>query len=273
MKNALGRGLDALMPEKTTGVLEIDIERIIPNANQPRKFFDGAALNEMAGSIKEHGVIQPIIVQRIGDGTFGIIAGERRWRASGIAGLTKVPCIVKEPDQAGLLMISLIENIQREDLNPIETASAYNMLIEKFDLKQEEVALKVGKDRATVSNYIRLLRLPEQIRSLIKDTRLSMGHAKAIMSIEDAGRQIEISSKVAQSGLSVRETERLCKQSISAKPKEPLKTDPNIVNIEEELKDHLGTNVRVKEHLGRGSIEILFSSVDELNRLLEILKG
>ncbi|MBF0541487.1 MAG: ParB/RepB/Spo0J family partition protein [Nitrospirae bacterium] len=274
MKNALGKGLGALIPEKNSGVLEIDIERIIPNINQPRKFFDDTALNELAVSIKEQGVIQPILVQRNGDGSFGIIAGERRWRASGIAGLSKVPCIVKESDQAGLLMISLIENIQREDLNPIETAVAYNMLSEEFDLKQEEVAQKVGKDRATVSNYIRLLKLPEQIRSLIKDTRLSMGHAKAIMSIEDQGRQIEIGKLVVASGLSVRETERLCKQSlIPSKSINPKKVDPNIVSIEDELKDHLGTIVRVKENSGKGSIEILFSSIDELNRLLEILKG
>jgi ParB family chromosome partitioning protein len=273
MKNALGRGLGALIPEKTTGVLEVDIERIIPNVNQPRKTFDDKSLKELAASIKEQGVIQPILVQRNGDGTFGIIAGERRWRACGIAGLTKVPCIVKELSQTETLMISLIENIQREDLNPLETAFAYQRLTEEFDLKQEEVALKVGKDRATVSNYIRLLKLPLQIQTLIKDSSLSMGHAKALMSIEDEKIQIEIANKAVHAGLSVREIERLCKDySVNVKNPEPKKIDPNVVSLEEELRDHLGTTVRVKERSGKGSIEISFSSVDELNRLLEILK-
>lgn len=274
MKNALGRGLGALIPEKTTGVLEVDIERIIPNKNQPRKIFDDNSLNELAASIKEHGVIQPIIVQRNGDGSFTIIAGERRWRACGRAGLSKVPCIVKESDKAETLMISLIENIQREDLNPMETAFAYQMLIDEFDLKQEEVARKVGKDRTTVTNFIRLLKLPEQITALIKDTRLSMGHAKVIMSIDDNKIQTEIAKKVVGAGLSVRETERLCKQA-ALSSKKPIinKLDPNILSIEEELKGQLGTKVKIKERSGKGSIEIIFSSVDELNRLLEILRN
>ncbi len=277
MKTALGRGLDALIPEKGQEVLQLEINRIFPGREQPRKTFRDASLNELATSIKEKGVLQPIIVSRLGDGSFKIIAGERRWRASQLAGLKKIPAIVKDVASRDSLEIALIENIQREDLNPIETAEAFHKLMKDFNLTQEELSEKVGKERATVANYLRLLKLPEEIKSLISDGSISMGHARAILSTEGRTHQVELAKKVMHKGLSVRETETLAKNVPSSettrKPKSTAEQkDPQISSLEERLIKKLGTKVKI-HHKGKkgGKIEIEYYSLDEFDRLLDIL--
>jgi ParB family chromosome partitioning protein len=271
VKTALGRGLEALIPEKGEEVIHLDINRISPSEQQPRKAFKDESLKELAASIKEKGVLQPVIVSRVGDGTFKLVTGERRWRAAALAGLKKVPALVRDVASKDSLEIALIENIQREDLNPIETAEAFRRLIADFSMTQEELSDKVGKDRATISNYLRLLKLPEEIRSLIYNGSLSMGHAKALLSIEGRVNQIEVARKIVKRGLSVREAEALTKKTSKHK-KLKLIRDPQIVSLEERLIKSLGTKVRIL-HKGKkgGKIEIEYYSLEELDRLLEIL--
>ncbi|MDP3110479.1 MAG: ParB/RepB/Spo0J family partition protein [Thermodesulfovibrionales bacterium] len=276
MKTALGKGLEALIPEKGEELLYLEINRIFPGGEQPRKTFKDSSLKELAVSIKEKGVLQPVIVSRLGDGSFRLVAGERRWRASQLAGLKKIPAIVKNVASRDALEIALIENIQREDLNPVETAEAFNKLLKDFNLTQEELSEKVGKERATVANYLRLLKLPEEIKSLISDGSLSMGHARAVLSIEGRAHQIEAVRKIITKGLSVREAEALVK-NISLAGTKKLKghkahKTPEIASLEDKLIKSLGTKVRI-HHKGKkgGKIEIEYYSLDELDRLLEIL--
>jgi len=270
MKTALGRGLDALIPERGDEVLYLNIDRIFPGEQQPRKAFRDDSLQELAASIKEKGVLQPIIVSRLGDGTFRLVTGERRWRAAALAGAKKIPALIKNVAARESLEIALIENIQREDLNPIETAEAFSRLITDFNLTQEELSDKVGKDRVTIANYLRLLKLPEEIKSLIHNGSLSMGHAKAILTIDGKTKQIEAARKIVKKGLSVREAEALSKR-ISRPLKVKLTIDPQISSLEEKLIRRLGTKVRIVHKGKRGKIEIEYYSLDELDRLLEIL--
>lgn len=276
MKTALGKGLEALIPEKGEELLYLEINRIFPGGEQPRKTFKDSSLKELAVSIKEKGVLQPVIVSRLGDGSFRLVAGERRWRASQLAGLKKIPAIVKNVASKDALEIALIENIQREDLNPVETAEAFNRLLKDFNLTQEELSEKVGKERATVANYLRLLKLPEEIKSLISDGSLSMGHARAVLSIEGRAHQIEAVRKIITKGLSVREAEALAKNISLAGTKKlkghKLHKDPQIASLEDKLIKSLGTKVKI-QHKGKkgGKIEIEYYSLDELDRLLEIL--
>ncbi|MBF0345054.1 MAG: ParB/RepB/Spo0J family partition protein [Nitrospirae bacterium] len=285
MKKALGRGLDALLPSEGDEILQVETQRIFPNPNQPRKSFDEEALKQLAASVSEKGILQPIIVSRNGDGTFSLIAGERRWRAAHISGLNKVPCIVRDTKQDDSLEISLIENIQREDLNPIETAKAFQKLIDDFNLKQEEVAVKVGKERATVANYLRLLNLPSEIQDMVSQNKLSMGHARALLSVNDAQLQLEIAKNVIENNLSVRETEALSRPQLSSlstdgeqkvetgkQEKKETPKDPHISDIEQELIKTLGTKVKINHKGKKGKIEIEYYSLDELNRLIDILK-
>ena len=274
MKTALGKGLESLLPEKTQEIISIDISRIIPGEQQPRRVFRDGALRELAASIKEKGVLQPVIVARTGDGTFRLIAGERRWRASGLAGLKKIPAIIKDVASADSLEIALIENIQREDLNPIETGDAFHRLMQDFKLTQEELSAKVGKDRATVANYLRLLKLPEEIRTFLSDGSLSMGHAKAILSIEGKPNQLEAARRIIHKGLSVRETESLAKNLATGEGKKKAahhRKDAQIASLEDKLIRHLGTKVRILHKGKKGRIEIEYYSLDELDRLLDIL--
>jgi len=271
VKTALGKGLDALIPDKGDNIINLDIDRILPGKQQPRRVFQEDALKGLSASIKEKGVLQPIIVSRTGDGTFSLIAGERRWRASMLAGLKKIPALVKNVASKDALEIALIENIQREDLNPIETAEAFNRLQQDFNMTQEELALKVGKERATVANYLRLLKLPDEIKDMLYNGALSMGHARALLSLEGRLNQIEASRKIIKKGLSVREAELLAK-----KPTRPLKAaspeDPQIYSLEERLKKSLGTKVRlIQKNKKSGRIEIAYYSLEELDRLLDIL--
>jgi ParB family chromosome partitioning protein len=271
MKTALGKGLEALIPEKGEDIIKIDIEKIIPDQYQPRKVFKDESLKELSLSIKEKGVLQPIIVSRVGDGTFRLIAGERRWRAASLAGLKQIPALIKEVSSQDAIEIALIENIQREELNAIETAGAFQRLIEEFHLTQEELSKRVGKDRATISNYLRILKLPDEIKNFINDGSLSIGHAKAILTLTDKQKQLIAAKEIIKKGLSVRETERLCKKL--SEPKKEIKKEklPEVIDIENRLKQSLGTKVTI-DHRGKsGKIEIQYYSLDELDRLLDIL--
>ncbi len=271
MKTALGRGLNALIPEKGDEILHIDINRILPGAYQPRKNFSENSLKELAVSIKEKGVLQPVLVSRTGDGSFSLIAGERRWRAATIAGLKKIPAMVKNVASRDAFEMALIENIQREDLNPVETAEAFNRLMKDFGLTQEELSDKVGKERATVANYLRLLKLPDEIKAMLYEGSLSMGHARALLAIEGRAAQVEAAKKILKTGLSVREAEAIAKKSTGASKGKKIK-DAQIASLEEKLIKHLGTKIRLV-HKGKkgGKIEIDYYSLDELDRILEIL--
>ena len=280
---ALGKGLSALIPDvlepprSETVVMEADVDRIVPNELQPRAHMDQTRLQELAESIRSNGVIQPIVVRRAGD-TFHIIAGERRWRAAKLAGLQRVPIAIKglgPGKEQSLLEMALIENIQREDLNPLEEAMAYRRLADEFHLTQETIATAVGKDRATVANHLRLLKLPEEVRAEIATGRLTMGHARALLAIEAEADQRQTARDVIARSLSVRETESLAKRiADGAAPAEPPKPKPVDVHTraaEDRLKMQLGTRVRIRRRGKRGRIEIDFNSEDELIRIFEIL--
>jgi ParB family chromosome partitioning protein len=274
MKTALGKGLEALLPEKSEEVIKIDIEKILPNEQQPRKVFNNEALKDLSSSIKEKGVLQPVIVSRVGDGTFRLIAGERRWRAAHAAGLKKIPALIKEVSSQDSLEIALIENIQREDLNPLETAEALSRLSVDYNITQESLSRRVGKDRATIANYLRILKLPDEIKSFINSDVLSLGHAKAILAIDGAPKQVEAAREIVKGGLSVRATEALCKKlSGPVQPKEKKKPDklPEVADLENRLTQSLGTKVKIQHKDKRGTIEIEYYSLDELDRLLEVL--
>src|SRR6266567_146515 len=211
-RKALGRGLSALLgtPDLETDQLrEIDIDRILPNSHQPRKNFDEDALNDLADSIREHGVVQPVVVRSLDDRFFQLIAGERRWRASQRAGLLRIPAVVREASEHDALEIALIENLQREDLNPIEEAQAYERLIVDFGITQEEVARRVGKNRTTITNMLRLLRLPPEVQQWLRESRISTGHAKALLSLSDLNAILDTARKIIQGNYSVRQTEML----------------------------------------------------------------
>jgi ParB family chromosome partitioning protein len=279
MKPALGKGLSALIPERgkpsPREILELDVKSIIPNEYQPRRVFNDTALNDLVSSIKEKGVIQPIIVRKTAGNVYQLIAGERRWRATQTVGLKTIPAIVKDVAPAESLELALIENIQREDLNPLETAEAFQRLIKDFDLTHDDLSTKVGKDRATVTNYLRILKLPLEIKKSIAGGSLSIGHAKALLQVENQRLQREIAARILRKGLSVRETESLCKKAASGKPsrsKSGQAKDPQIASLEEKLIHSLGTKVRlIHKSNKRGRIEIDYFSLEELDRLLDIL--
>jgi ParB family chromosome partitioning protein len=277
---ALGKGLSALIPDAPEPVrsspVEADIDRLAPNDFQPRVNADDRRLRELAESIKANGIIQPIVVRRDGD-RFQIIAGERRWRAARLAGLLRVPVVVRDvaPGQS-LLEMALIENIQREDLNPIDEALAYQRLSDEFHLKQEDIATAVGKDRASVANYVRLLRLPDEVRAEVASGRLSMGHARALLSLTGEADQRRIARDVIARSLSVRETESLVKKMVEggATTREAARGKPVDVHTraaEDRLKLLLGTKVRIVRSGQRGRIEIDFVSEEELIRIYEQL--
>jgi ParB family chromosome partitioning protein len=279
---ALGKGLSALIPDmpepSRASAVEADIDRLEPNDFQPRGYVDEARLQELAQSIRTNGIIQPIVVRTLGD-RFQIIAGERRWRAAKLAGLMRVPVVVRDVaagDEHSLLEMALIENIQRENLNPIEEALAYRRLADEFHLTQEAIATKVGKDRASVANFQRLLKLPDEVRTEVGAGRLSMGHARALLALADEGDQRRIARDVIARALSVRETESLVKKIVEAgkPPREAAKPQPADVHTraaEDRLKLLLGTRVRIVRHGARGRIEIDFVSEEELIRIYDQL--
>ena len=282
---ALGRGLSALIPDAAGGTepsrekpFELDLDRLQPNPRQPRTVFDEASLDELAQSLRSSGMIQPIIARRAraaaGAGEqarFEIVAGERRWRAAQRAGLLKVPVIIRDVPDDRLLEVALIENIQRDDLNPIEEASAYRRLIDELKLTQDAVATAVGKDRSSVANTLRLLRLPEEVRNLVSSGELSAGHARALLALEADAAARQLAREIVARGLSVRETEALVKrQTEPAPPPKPVKKkDANTRAAEEKLRFALGTDVEIVRRGKGGRIEIAFKTEDELNRLFE----
>ena len=279
---ALGKGLSALIPDmpepSRASPVEADIDRLEPNDFQPRTHVDDARLKELAQSIRANGIIQPIVVRKVGD-RFQIIAGERRWRAAKLAGLMRVPVVVRDVpagQEQSLLEMALIENIQREDLNPIEEALAYRRLADEFHLRQEDIATAVGKDRASVANVLRLLKLPDEVRTEVSSGRLSMGHARALLSLGDEADQRRVARDVIARSLSVRETESLVKRLVEAgknarEAVEPKPTDVHTRAAEDRLKLLLGTRVRIVRHGTRGRIEIDFVSEEELIRIYDRL--
>jgi ParB family chromosome partitioning protein len=297
-KKGLGKGLSALIPSSlnpemtttietennngntATRVVEIAVEKIEPNKYQPRKVFNADGLEELALSIKEHGVVQPVVVRKIEEDKYQLVAGERRWRACKIAGLETIPAIIKGYSEQETTEIALIENIQREDLNPLEEAAAYKVLIEEFGLTQEELSNKVGKSRPYIANSLRLLNLPEQIKEMVANGSISAGHGRALLSLPEAG-QLRLAEKIQKEGLTVRETEALVKsigilgseQQQNKKKENTAKKDlsPEIIDIEEKLRHYFGTKVRLLNNNNGGKIEIEYYSVEELNRILDLL--
>ena len=279
---ALGRGLSALIreappPQTREGPTEVDLDRLTPNRYQPRTVMDEPKLEELARSIQSSGVIQPIIVRRLDGDTFEIVAGERRWRAAQRAGLRRVPVVVRDVPDNKLLELALIENLQRENLNPIEEAEAYRRLIEEYRLTQEQVAAAVGKERATIANYVRLLTLPPEVRADVAAGALAMGHARALLGLTESAAQHRAAREVVARGLSVRETEGLVKQlgrrTASRPAASPRQLDVHTEAAQDRLRVALGTRVRIVRRGQKGRIEIDFASERELQRLFEHLAG
>jgi ParB family transcriptional regulator, chromosome partitioning protein len=286
-RRVLGRGLGALIPQKTPeptlqaaaappgGLLQLDIEKIVPSPHQPRKEFASDKLEELSASIAARGLIQPVIDRPLADGRYELIAGERRWRAAGLAGLAKVPAVVRNAESAEAMELALIENIQRENLNPIETARAYQHIANTFDYSHEEIAARVGKDRTSITNLLRLLNLPEEIQGDVASGTLSMGHARAILGISGRDAQLAARTAVLTKGLSVRETERYVKRLVRPRAKSAatvVKNDIYIKELENSLRATLGTKVMIRHHGKHGVIELHYFSVEELDRLVNHLR-
>lgn len=277
-RKALGRGLGALLSSDSTVDLgpeptEVEVDLIQPGPMQPRTHFDEGSLEGLADSIRTHGIVQPLLVRRQGE-RYELIAGERRWRAARLAGLSKVPVVVKEVPDQDLLEIALIENIQREDLNPIEEAQAYKRLIENVGLTQEALAARVGRDRSYITNYLRLLKLPDDLQQLVIEGRLSTGHARTILGLAHADLQRRIARQVIDGALSVRATEHLVRKAVEGSPaKTASAVDPNIRAAETKLRRALGTQVRIVQLRGEGpgKIEISFFSNQDLDRIYNLL--
>ncbi|MEY8319477.1 ParB/RepB/Spo0J family partition protein [Lachnospiraceae bacterium 46-61] len=286
-----GKGLEALINTKMMsyngsdleyeGILEIDINKIEANKNQPRKYFDEESLLELSESIKNYGMIQPIIVKKVND-YYELIAGERRFRAAKIAGLKKLPAIIKDFDKSTAFEVALIENIQRKDLNPIEEAESFYKLQTEFAFSQEEIAEKVGKSRSAIANIIRLLNLDNRVINFIRENKLSVGHAKALLSISDKDMQFELAERVIEEDFSVRETEKIIKslqqkqnkQTIEQKTQSTIQFDTTTYrSIENDLKGLFATKVKVSAQKNKGKIEIEYYSDDDLDRILTMFKG
>ena len=296
-KGGRGRGLDALFAdavpvsdpvkeeikqgdEKKTedksgdSVQYINIHDIMPNANQPRKTFSEEKIDELAKSIKEHGIIQPIVVRKK-DKSYEIVAGERRWRAARKAELTQVPCLIRELSDEQNMLIAIIENMQREDLNPVEEAEGLNQMIATFGMTQEQISRSVGKSRPYIANSLRLLKLPDYIKEDMAEGRISAAHGRTLIPVEDETVRKALCERIIKEGLSVRETERLVSEQGKAKKRRPAAKvkNPDVARVEEELKETLGTRVTINQNGKKGRIEIEFFSRDELDRLIELLKS
>ena len=297
-KTGLGRGLSSLLgarltadkktksgkkpastlpPATAKAPNEVPVGKILPGAMQPRNGMDDDSLNELAESIRENGIMQPLVV-RPREGGYELIAGERRWRAAQMAGLARVPIVIRDVDDRTALELALVENLQRENLDPIEEARGYAQLMEQFDLKQEEVAVKVGKNRATVANSLRLIKLPPEVQAYIRDGRLSSGHAKAILGLKNAKDQIATAKRAIKKELSVRQTEELVAalgQAVPGKvrrgPAAKGAANTHILDLEGKLRDRLGTKVALRYRKGKGSVDIKFFNDEDLQRILEAL--
>lgn len=284
---ALGRGLDALISTKevqtegSSTINEIDIQKIVPNPNQPRRDFDQESLNELADSIAEIGIVQPITLRKMEDGTFQIIAGERRWRASKLAGKQSIPAYIRTADDENVMEMALIENIQREDLNAVEIALAYQHLLEQYELTQEKLSERIGKNRTTITNYLRLLRLPAQIQMALQKREIDMGHARALLTLENPTLQIKAYKEIIKNGLSVRKVEEFVKDlSVSSQESEKnkkalSKTSAKRMKEYNILKDSLSRFFQTKVQFscsdkGKGKISIPFENEEELERIIEL---
>ncbi len=278
-KKALGKGLGALLPSSKVGqpteptdVQRIRIENIVPNRYQPRHTFPQVELAELTASIKESGVLQPIMVRRKGDGIYELIAGERRWRASKEAGLETIPVVIRNCSDQEALLLALVENIQREDLNPMETARAYSSMMNEFGLTQDAIALKVGRDRSSIANFVRLIHLHPEVQELVEGGTLTTGHAKALLGLQSPEEQLRIGKMVIAGTLSVRETEQLVELSLVGKkrpPKNP-RSSP-WTDLETRLQKRLGTKVTIHPHRQGGKVVIHYFSPDELDGVVETL--
>jgi ParB family chromosome partitioning protein len=282
-RKALGKGLSALLgakpaqaPAPIDAVLQVDVDQIEPNPLQSRTIFQPERLQELSQSIQANGIIQPLVVRRHGE-RYQLVAGERRWRASKLAGLERVPVIVQDLSDAQLLEVTLIENIQREDLTPLEVAHAFDRLVRDLGLSHEEIAGRTGKDRSTITNTLRLLRLPADVQQLVSERRLSMGHARAILGLPTPELQRQVAEKASSQGLSVRQVERLIQRmTVSREPKsaDEVAEDPNVKAAIQELERVLGTRVRiVPKSEQRGRIEIEYYSPEDLDRIYELIAG
>lgn len=275
---ALGRGLAALItsadpPAPRDGVMLIDIERVVPDPKQPRQHFDATALDELAQSIREQGVLQPILVRRSGSG-FVLVAGERRWRATQRAGLHQIPALVKDLSEAGAFAVALVENLQRQDLTALEEAEGYRRLIEEHGLTQDDLAKRIGRDRSTIANTLRLLKLPAEVRDEVGSGRLSMGHARALLGLSDDAQILALARQVVTEKLSVRQAEaRVRSVAHPAKKRRESVENPNVRHLQETLQRALGVRVTIHDRGSSGALEIHYASLDELDRLVERLAG
>mgnify|MGYP003526704807 FL=1 len=277
MAKGLGKGISAFFPEESihsdNRIEYVAVSKLIVNPFQPRKIFNEEALQELAESIKEHGIIQPIVVRKK-EKKYEIIAGERRFRAAKLAGLKEVPAIVKEMTEQQMMEVAILENLQREDLTPIEEAEAYSSLIENLNFTQDALAKRLGKSRPHIANHIRLLQLPEDVRKLMNEGVLSMGHGRALLGLKNKGRIAEVAQKVIAQSLNVRQLESLVHQlneGVSHETKEKVKKDVFVQATESQLREYFGTSVQVKKQKNKGKIEIEFYSEDDLERILDIL--
>lgn len=278
-RRRLGRGLDALIPAagESEGIREIPLERIVPNPRQPRQQEDPQGLQELAASIAAHGVLQPVIVTEVLDAlppTYQLVAGERRWRAARLAGLTTIPAIVKDVSPRQMVELALVENLQREDLNPLEEAEAYRVLVEEFGLNHDDVARQVGRSRPAVTNTLRLLQLPEPVRERVASGELSAGHARALLSLPTPEAQVKAMEIVLRRGLSVRQTERLVRGLLRRRERgvATRRDEPEIAALEARLQGLLGTRVRIQRGRKGGRLVIYFFSDEELEALLQRLE-
>lgn len=294
-KKGLGRGLESLLkvekeekksPDKIDLkspkasqysdeqlIHEIDIEKIYPNKEQPRKVFNPEALEDLTASIKTQGIMQPIVALKKDKGEYEIIAGERRWRAAQKAGLKRVPIILKNVSDQNKLELAIIENIQRDDLNPIEEGEAYQLLAEKYNLTQKDIAEKVGKERATVANLMRITGLSKKVKQMVSESKISLGHAKVLLAVEKESMQLSLAEKISRLNLSVRATESMIKNALNPdyESKSSKSHSREYKNIEDQLKKTFGTKTKINENNGKGSIELKFHSLDQFNELVEKL--
>ncbi|MDR1742235.1 MAG: ParB/RepB/Spo0J family partition protein [Dysgonamonadaceae bacterium] len=285
-KNALGRGLDALITfndgetQGSSSINEVELSKIVANPDQPRRLFDEEALEELAVSIRQNGVIQPITLREVGDDTYQIVAGERRYRASQIAGLTSIPAYIKTVNDDEVMEMALIENIQREDLNSIEIALAYQNLMDSLSITQEQLSGRVGKKRATIANYLRLLKLPADVQMGVKDKKIDMGHARALVTMSDPLEQLALYNRILDEGLSVRAVESIVRKEGDAKKTFPKKSTEKSApandfgSLQKHLSSYFKTDVQfVCNKRGKGKITIPFNSIEELERLIVMFDG
>jgi ParB family chromosome partitioning protein len=287
-RKALGKGLSSLIPSSIVKIptptapvtatkpseLRLEVSKIRPNPRQPRRTFDDAGLDELASSMRKEGLLQPVVVRPLAEGRFELIAGERRWRAAQRAGIHQIPAVIRDVPDEKLLELALIENLQREELNPIEEAEAYRILVDDLELTQNEVAERVGKQRTTVANALRLLNLPELVKDMVRGRRLSMGHARALLALEDVSAIESLARRVVAEGLSVREVETRARRPAGTKPRpgRPTKPiDPNVAAAESTLQRVLGTKVRIAGNGVVGRVEVHYHSADELDRVYRLI--